>query len=186
MSNASLAAFEADLRRLIGAPAIARPFVCDGSPLECRAVLVGSNPADAAGLDFWRFWDPGEGFRLAEWRAARAGKTDSTARRILDRIEAAAAPVRVLETNVDPKHAGVVGFLLAATCPAVVVAHGTAAAAHLRRALLADLPADRFARVAVSWGTVHLRAVPHLARRWSYDAAAALGREIREITGGSS
>jgi hypothetical protein len=33
--------FERDLAALIGKPSLLRPFVCDGSPLECKVFIVG-------------------------------------------------------------------------------------------------------------------------------------------------
>jgi hypothetical protein len=61
--------FETRLLAIIGKPAAARPFVCDGSPLECEAIIVGANPATEMTADFWDFWCPGEGFQRARWFA---------------------------------------------------------------------------------------------------------------------
>ena len=32
-----------------------RPFVCEGSPIECESFLVGINPASEMSVDFWDF-----------------------------------------------------------------------------------------------------------------------------------
>jgi hypothetical protein len=44
-----------------------RPFVCDGSPLDCDVALVGYNPATILDADFWDFWLPEIGFDKARW-----------------------------------------------------------------------------------------------------------------------
>ena len=45
-----------------------RPFVCDGSPLDCRVFLVGINPATEMSGNFWDFWDDDSGFNKEKWR----------------------------------------------------------------------------------------------------------------------
>ena len=60
-----LSSFEQRLAALIGKPTDLRPFVCDGSPLDCRVFIVGFNPASALDEDFWKFWDPSIGFDMA-------------------------------------------------------------------------------------------------------------------------
>lgn len=61
----------------MGRPTSLRPFVCDGSPLDCEIFIVGANAATAMG-DFWDFWLPGVGMDKAAWfaayKAARAQK----------------------------------------------------------------------------------------------------------------
>jgi hypothetical protein len=197
---AALDGFEAALAARIGRPAHVRPFVCEGSPLECRAFIVGSNPATALSLDYWSFWESGYGFRRDAWaeasRAQRraAGKRETTpTRRMLGRIMQEAAPVRCLDTNVfstptpaerdlppELRQTGVFDLVLDAVRPAAILAHGKEAAEHLRQLLGATLPADRFEPVPAPWGAVRVRAVRHLSRGWSYAEADALGRALRE------
>jgi hypothetical protein len=190
-----LAVLAEALRARVGDPARVRPFVCDGSPLACRAFVVGGTPATGMAGAFWRFWDADAGFRRADWLAAyaaeRGERGPSATRRMLERIVAAAAPVSCLETDVyAPPPAGdgtgdgrsdaaVFDLLLERVRPRAILAHGRDAARHLAARLGgAALPADRFAAVPAPWGTVRVRAVPHLARRWSYADADALGREL--------
>jgi hypothetical protein len=113
-SMSSLQRFEADLKHLLDGATDLRPFVCDGSPLDCRAVVAGFNPATTLGPDLWQFWSPGYGFEKPEWLASYQrqrlslplppGKTRRSAlsntRRVLGWITNAAAPVRCLETNI--------------------------------------------------------------------------------------
>jgi hypothetical protein len=137
----NLAEFERALAARIGRPAGVRPFVCDGSPLECHAMIVGFNPATPMGEDFWSFWRSGWGFDREAWQRAYAteranrGHGASPTRRIIERISEAARPVRFLETNVfaaasrrarDLKRQernSVTDLLLDAVRPALVIAH---------------------------------------------------------------
>jgi hypothetical protein len=137
-------AFDDELRRrLLDLPG-ARPFVCDGSPLDCQAFIVGENPATA--LDFWAYWTRDGGFDMPRWRreytASRlaAGKPPvSNTRRRIDEIVRAVAPLRCLETNVfavatptarqlgKDVRVSVLDFLVQAIQPAVILAHGKVA-----------------------------------------------------------
>lgn len=197
----ALERFEAGLRAHIGRPAHVRPFVCEGSPLECGAFVVGSNPATGMETDFWSFWEEGYGFRREAWVAASraqrraAGRPEVTpTRRMLTRVMEAASPVRCLDTNVfatptpserdlapELRRTAPFDWLLGEVRPAALLAHGREAADHLRRLLgAAHLPADRFEPVATPWGPMRVRAVRHLSRGWSYADADALGRALRE------
>lgn len=143
--------FESELRRLIGKPTRLRPFVCDGSPLDCPVMLVGLNPASKMRKDFWDFWRPGIGFDKAAWfecylreRAAEPlapGRTRrhaiSPTRRNIEAFGDGAGAVKVLETNIfavpsespdtlEGEDADTRPFewLLRAVKPRVIVAHG--------------------------------------------------------------
>lgn len=111
--------FEKELAELIGRPSDLRPFVCEGSPLECDVFIVGVNPATGMSADFWDFWMPGHGYDKATWyeryQAERAlkplepGKTRrhavSPTRRNTNCFVEGAAGSQVLETNLDPSPA---------------------------------------------------------------------------------
>lgn len=188
MSN--LNTFQKDLAALIGEPTDLRPFVCNGSPLECQAFIVGFNPATTMDAGFWEFWQPGLGFNKDAWFAAyikdrqtrplKPGKTRrnpvSNTRRVLGWISESAAPVRCLETNIysapseqatdlesEKRIVAPFNFLLKTIKPKVIVAHGTDAAAHIQSLAL---PAK-------------VICVPHLSRGWSQAAARELGQKIR-------
>lgn len=194
MSAGSLDGFASELAARIGRPALVRPFVCDGSPLECRAFIVGSHPATALDIDFWDFWEPGTGFLRADWDARyrearkRLGKAEvSPTRRILHRITAAAVPVSCLETNVEPTPRGtgphVLDFLLDSVRPAAVLAFGAAARRHFAERWEVDpAPADGFRPVSTPWGTARLGMVSHL-QGCSYARADEIGRELASASG---
>lgn len=156
----NMSEFERELVALIGRPTVLRPFVCDGSPLSCKIFLVGTNPASPMEAAFWDFWDSRAGFDKASWlksyiaeRAARPlspGRTRrmaiSTTRRVIGHFIEAAAPHRVLETNVDARASetacGISAdtaetapfeFLLRTIAPKVIVTHGMVAEEVVRR-----------------------------------------------------
>lgn len=182
--------FQARLEAAIGRPATSRPFVCQGSPLDCRVFIVGFNPATEISADFWEFWTPGYGFNKTAWfdaykaerqsKPLRPGKTRRSAvsptRRVIEWICEAASPVRCLETNIystatpdmnslsqADRDAALFRFLVEAVKPSVIVAHGKDAGQE----------AERFSDHA------KILAVPHFSRGWSEKKARELGAELR-------
>lgn len=182
--------FEEGLASLIGKPTDLRPFVCEGSPLSCRAFIVGFNPATEMSSDFWNFWRRGYGFDKSAWFAAylhdrrirplKPGKkrrpTVSNTRRVIDWVLQEASPVQVLETNIysapteqiddlalERRLTAPFEFLVESVKPDVIVAHGKDAAAYLGGQ-------DLVARII---------AVPHFSRGWSQSSARELGQQIK-------
>ncbi|QKE63804.1 hypothetical protein HNE05_10690 [Aquipseudomonas campi] len=185
----NLAEFQQRLETIIGRPADQRPFVCDGSPLDCRVFIVGLNPASASERDFWEFWDCEAGFNKRAWfesylterakRPLKPGKTRrnpiSNTRRVLEWVISSAGDTRILETNIyasateDAK--GLAGsmrcsrafdFLVDALKPRLVVAHGNHAVDHMR----------------TKYPGLQTIAVKHFSRGWSQQAAWDLGLSI--------
>lgn len=178
--------FAAGLAELIGRPSRLRPFVCDGSPLECRVFIVGHNPATASDRDFWEDWGP-DGFDKEGWmeayvkeranRPLKPGKSYrpsiSSSRRVIDQVVAAAG-MPILETNIyagpspdmrslrerdiAPFH-----YLVETIKPDLLVTHGKEAKEAANRL---SLPGK-------------IISVPHFSRGWSGEKAAELGRDLR-------
>ncbi len=61
------ATFERELRANMRNSTHLRPFVCEGSPLDCKVFTVGSNPATPMDADWWTFWKPGYGLDRNMW-----------------------------------------------------------------------------------------------------------------------
>lgn len=187
----ALEEFEESLSVRIGRPSDLRPFVCEGSPLSCRAFIVGFNPATEMSAGFWDFWRSGYGFDKSAWFAAylherqvrplKPGKKRrpavSNTRRVIEWILQEASPVQVLETNIysaptermddlppEQRLAEPFRFLLDAVKPDVVVVHGKEAAAYLHGKNLAT----------------RIIEVKHFSRGWSQSAARALGQQIKQ------
>jgi len=155
----NLLRFEADLKAIMRDYNNLRPFVCEGSPLECQAFIVGSNPATDLKNPFWPFWETGSGFVKARWFEAykkhrqtkphepgkRKRAAISPTRQRIDWICEAAAPVKCLETNVYSRAASrlkdlepndrrteLFDFLLKQIRPKVVLVHSEDAEQHVR------------------------------------------------------
>ena len=81
----------------------ARPFVCDGSPLDCNTFLIGHN-SSTDGL-FWDFWKPESvGFKKDEWLKEYKSKNDFNRKTTRRRIEIffeefANTNIQLLQTN---------------------------------------------------------------------------------------
>jgi hypothetical protein len=194
----ALSKFENELEALIGRPTRLRPFVCDGSPLECGVFIVGFNPATEMADDFWKHWRPGYGFDKELWfeaykdqrhaRPLKPGKTRRTkvsnTRRVIEWIVEAASPIRCLETNIysaataraidltgGQRTTDPFSFLVKAIRPKIVVAHGKLAEIAVRK---------RFSDIQA-----HVIAVSHFSRGWSADKARCLGTQIKDGWGSS-
>lgn len=182
--------FETELATFIGNPTEMRPFICDGSPLNCEVFIVGFNPATAMSEDFWQFWRSGYGFDKDAWfdaykkdrqlRPLRPGKTRrnslSNTRRVIEWVLEEAAPIRCLETNIyavpteqavdlisEKRITAPFDYLLARIQPRLIVVHGKDAAVHIQSKGFAG----------------HTIIVPHFSRGWSQMAARTLGLKIR-------
>lgn len=187
-----IAEFESKLVALIGQPSSLRPFVCDGSPLECRAFIVGFNPATSMSGDFWQFWSPDHGFNKGAWfesykqerqlRPLKPGKTRrnpiSNTRRVIAWVLEEANPIRCLETNIyaaatekavdlnaNNRITAPFDFLLEQIQPRIVVVHGKDANFHLGSKQL----------------TCRVISVRHFSRGWSQESARELGQLIRNV-----
>lgn len=186
----ALEEFAARLHTVIGKPTDLRPFVCDGSPLECQAFLVGLNPATPLSADFWGFWQPGYGFNKLAWldqykrergsRPLRPGSVRrlevSPTRRVIEWVVEEAAPVKCLETNIyalatqqfsdlalSRRVTAPFEFLRSVIRPKLIVAHGK----------------DAAILVGGQVGEARVVCVPHFSRGWSRIMARELGRQIR-------
>ncbi|MEJ8859046.1 hypothetical protein WKW79_31055 [Variovorax robiniae] len=143
--------FEQDLARLIGKPTLLRPFTCEGDPLRCEAMIVGTNPATAMPTDWWTHWRTGSGYDLqtferdyATWRDSVGKRRTSITRERRNQIAQAAEGFHVLQANAfafpcgkprdipatERNHA-VLGFLIDKTQPRIILALGIEARAAL-------------------------------------------------------
>lgn len=203
-----LSQFQYDLENLLSNPAGLRPFVCEGSPLECRIFIVGFNPATELSRSFWEFWQPDYGFRKSDWfeiykqkrreKPLSPGKTRrreiSNTRRVIEWIVDAARPVKCLETNIysRPSEDAVslrerdrvtkpFDFLLNRIQPKAILVHGNDATAYMEALMKTSLPLWDLQSVVATWGSVHILAVPHLSRGWSEAKAREVGTELRHV-----
>ncbi len=188
----TLPEFSQHLCTLMGAyPADLRPFVCCGSPLDCKIFIVGAN-ATPLQDPFWPFWNNTAGFKckdfLEYYRAAKRGKLGNARERI-QRIVESAAPCKCLETNIwsrpsvqirdlPPKHRStdIFDFLLRCIKPKIIYLHGRDAFKHFQDKLGNDFPlTERKRLLAPVYGDlVTFYATNHLIHV-SYQEATSIG-----------
>lgn len=179
----NLQTFESQLRTLIGDTTQLRPFVCQGSPLQCEIFLVGIEAATKMKAGFWDFWKPGYGFKRDAWEEAyvrerrELGKTaKSPTRRNTDCFIDGAKEFSVLETNVyaapraryrrdGSEIRAPFRFLLEAIQPKVIFVHGGAARKELAAMNLA----------------VPVLEANHLSYQTSQDTAREYGRQATAV-----
>jgi hypothetical protein len=195
LQKRSIHDFEERLADIVGKPTPLRPFVCQGSPLACRAFIVGLNPASPMKSGFWDFWKPGVGFDKAAWmeayiaerasRPLKPGKVRrnkiSRSRAVIEHVLGETGSTQCLETNIyaaateefrelpaDLRDTKVFDFLLETIRPDLIVVHGIPAVEHIK----SKAPQATVLPVA------------HLSRYWSNEEARTLGRKIKLLTGG--
>ena len=186
----TLEEFEEALVSLIGKPSYLRPFVCDGSPLDCDILLVGFNPKTPLPADYWSFWRASYGFDKRAFehaytvkRIADGESVASTTREVMRRLAIGAEGYKIVEANLYAKDSvderalaqsdrddRPFQFLLGTLQPRVIVPFGR----HARR---------RFASISVD---CQVKPVHHFSRGWGYDTAEAFGAELAEICRTSS
>jgi hypothetical protein len=162
-----------------------RPFVCNGSPLDCKVFVVGFNAATEMREPFWKFWRTGCGFEKDRWlkvcennrkRQGRRTRLSPTRYR-LDLIGKEVSAV--LETNLywvpsrrardlqrGQRNIEPFCWLLKAISPHLVIVHGKKARA-MSGTIRAILPNVRL-----------IRADYHLSQL-SYENVRRLIRQIR-------
>ncbi len=176
----------------------ARPFVCDGSPLNASVFLVGLNPSTTT--SFWDYWDAKKGLRRQEWLDAyqrKEGKLRRT-RKYLEVLYNELGDVRSIEANLysqcsdrlsdlaqTHQDTEVFEYLLQALQPRLVFAYGNRVVKHLERLTSKELPKNKFTRVSLYTNPTTIFAHRHLSYQLSKDDCHRLGRRLRQYALGT-
>ena len=155
--------YEFDERLHVLTPEESRPFLCEGSPLDCTMFLVGLNPRMQT--PFWSYWNVSYGCHKTLWLEAylrREGKLGRT-RDYIEILFHALAPVRCLETNLFPAWSNrladlsaerrttrVFDFLLQAIKPRLLFVHGRDAVSHVEKLAQRSLPLNQLNRIPLA------------------------------------
>ena len=191
-----LGEFRSELGKLLPS-SISRPFLCDGSPLECSIFIVGTNSAREVNKPFWSFWSDSHGFNKADYvrelEQLRRGLT--VTRKNIEIVARAAGPAVTLDTNIylqptptevelrnEDKNTDVVEYLLKTIRPKVVLSHGVKARRFFKKRCR-DFAHDCLAPQDVTWDDwqwqFRLLCSPHLSfRRQKHQAAAEEAERI--------
>ncbi|TLX64030.1 hypothetical protein DN820_08445 [Stutzerimonas nosocomialis] len=184
----NLEKFEAELKDLVGKPFHDRPFVCDGSPLDCQVFIVGINAASKMKEDFWDFWRPGYGFDKQAWYRAYLNSRTKTSRTrtamqiVMDEAISMNGNARFIETNIysiptarermlkrEQMSTQVFDFLLETIKPKILLVHGAKPNRYLQKN---------------GYGNSRVIETPHFVRI-SHEFARARGREIAQALAGA-
>ncbi len=79
-----------------------RPFVCDGFPDESEVIVIGTNPRNDLGVNWWDFWDNSSGFdycRFSDVYQEKGGNLKTGTRGRFTRIRCQHR-IKCVETNV--------------------------------------------------------------------------------------
>ncbi len=197
MNAGSLVEFDGALRALKADNA--RPFLCEGSPFDCRVFLVGLNPKTRT--DFWQFWNTNYGCSKQAWLEAylmREGRLSRT-RTYIELLLKTLAPVKCLETNLfdawserlsdlpkDKRRTTVFDFLLDQIQPDVVFAHGRPVVDHLEGMTGQKLELNKLQRATLLGKTIAVYPRHHLSFQISHEACRQIGVLLRNHVQASS
>jgi hypothetical protein len=148
-SHQFLTTFRERLQDLMTDPK-SRPFVCDGSPLECSVFVVGFNPATEMDQPFWTYWSDSSGFDksafIRDYLVKRGLHEPKGVRARIERIVSQLPPGACLETNICSKPTktaaelrpgdrttAIFDFLLGTIRPRVVYVHSNDPIAYFER-----------------------------------------------------
>jgi hypothetical protein len=187
----TLREFDNQLREIT--PIDARPFLCEGSPLDCEVFLVGLNPRTTT--PFWPYWDVSYGCKKGEWLKAymaREGGLGRT-REYIEILFKAFQEVKCLETNLFPSSSKrlaelpsqhrtpqVFNFLLQTIKPRMLFVHGREARNHMEHLGGRSLALNELTKIRLAGGSVYVYARHHLSFQLSKAACRALGERLRE------
>ena len=201
----------AEFRRKLSAilPENCRPFVCQGSPYDCKIFVVGLNPATVMENGFWRYWSDCSGFDKVSWfeayrnerksRPPRPGKrrrlSVGTTRRNLNKLADLVGAYVILETNiysvptehytdlqVEEKVTEVFHFLLTEIKPTLIITHGKDSADYFSREVQ-EFGNFAIETVAIQGNSHEIISVPHLSRGWSSQKLEEFADFINNDTG---
>lgn len=183
-----------------------RPFVCQGSPLDCPVFVVGVNAATDS-IPFWDHWITEQGFHydawLAQYQAGRLATPSAKGRRksrvsptrrnlTLIRERLAAQGIAVLETNLYSQptaraaelHASkrstqVFEFLLSQIQPRLLLVHGREAVKGLQDHLGQSIQKPE-QEVTIQGRATQVLTIQHLSYQFSANKAVAVADQIHQ------
>lgn len=161
MSKTTIESIDQAIRILRTGGHPARPFLCEGSPLNCEVAIVGFNPGTET--DFWAHWSLPYGCDRRGWLASfkdNPANNRKKTRHCLEELYCELAPVCCLELNLYPYYSpdqkrlpkslrepAFFDFMLRAVKPRILLVYGTLAIRHLKKSFdLEALSKGKFTR----------------------------------------
>ena len=186
----TMSKFRSELDKLLPSP-VSRPFLCDGSPLDCSIFIVGTNSAREVEKPFWSFWSDSRGFNKAKYirELEQLPRGLTKTRKNIEIVASAAGQAITLDTNIylqptptevelrkENKKTDVIEYLLKTIRPKVVLTHGVKATKFFRKHCH-DFVDDSVTPQKIAWDAwqwqFHLLCSPHLGFRGRTNQAAA-------------
>ncbi|MEW6070911.1 MAG: uracil-DNA glycosylase family protein [Candidatus Thermoplasmatota archaeon] len=181
--------FRAEIEKLMENDYI-RPFICEGSPLDCKIFLVGINPAARMGKSFWTFWSDSTGMKREAWlndyleqrkkeaKKQQLGVTRRNINLIFNKINSI---VKCLETNIyttvtdnvkqlkknkQALDTSIFEFLLKTIQPSVIYIHGDDVIKYFEKEIEEDIviEKDKITRATFKGVKIKIYATNHLSR----------------------
>jgi len=141
----------------------ARPFLCEGSPIDCKIFLIGLNPATP--ISFWPYWSVEHGCNKKEWldqTLLHYNYCLPPTRKRIEMLFDILSPYRCLETNIyymrskelqllpkkyrDPQ---LCYYLIKKIAPKFIFVNGEEAIKHLENLSGKSLPKREFTPVTL-------------------------------------
>lgn len=188
----SLPKFREQLQDLMHSPYL-RPFVCEGSPLDCDVFIVGINATTK--LDFWRFWTDDYGFHKEKWlkayqeeRVEKGKRAITPTRNKIGILIKELAPHKCLETNLyatatarasqlekEEQSTRIFEFLLETIQPRIIYLYGSEPFEYFSWQIK-GLKQNEIRVAELAYGKVSLYATRHLSYQTSYIQVSELAR----------
>lgn len=200
--------FEYNLRQKLEPYKKARPFICDGNPLECEVFIVGINAATEMDKNFWEFWSTNLGFEKEEWlnqyilerrlkplkpNKIRRNKLSNTRQRI-EWIVSEIKPIKTLETNLfvkatptadelkkEDRESLIFEYLIETIKPKVIFTHGKEVKKYLEKIFNIKIVKDEINEIELLGVKTKIISMNHLSRGWSQNKSREIGTKIRAI-----
>ena len=204
----SLTNFAKELKVLLNQHDKARPFICDGNPLDCIVFIVGINAATEIERDFWSSWSNKTGFNKQDWlesyvyersikklnaNRTRRNKLSNTRQRIEWMVNSI-KPFNTLETNLfvkatsssielkkNDRDSQIFEFLLKTIKPQVIFIHGKEVKDYFLKNFKVELTEDKPNIVEILGIKTNVIPMKHLSRGWSERKTRETGEFIKSI-----
>lgn len=205
--------FTKELETLLNQHENARPFICEGNPLDCEVFVVGINAATEMENSFWSFWSNKNGFNKKEWfeyyiqerslkplkkNRTRRNKLSNTRQRI-EWIVSSIMPIKTLETNLfvkatstvtelrkEDRESQIFEFLVKVIKPKVIFIHGKVVMDYFESKYNVVLIKEKKNHIKLLGVETIVIPMNHLSRGWSKQKTIETGKLINEIVNNTS
>lgn len=194
-TNVNLQEFDTAIRKLV--PPNSRPFLCEGSPLDCELFIVGNNPGTET--PFWDYWELPYGCRKSAWLAdfwKRHKGERKPVRANMEIIIGQLGGQKYLETNAyapwskwtsdlkgNQLSTEIFEFLLRTIQPRLIFAHGAESKKYILKNIDRQVELEPKAPIAVN--LLGFDTNVYIASKslmyWSHHACESVGKLLRNF-----